>query len=104
MADATPDYRKTHFETSTLPVCAGEPTFDVIPNWHNILKANAAKVHTGLLGGNHGYLALLLSAASYALIFPGRNIRPVHLGPLIIPVGTTIHMIMTIKDAHKEAL
>ena len=68
MADAIPDYRKTYFETSTLKTCTGEPTFEIILAWHNILKANAAKVNTGLFGGNHGYLALLLSAASYALI------------------------------------
>ena len=104
MADATPDYRKTHFETSTLTKCEGEPTFDVILNWHNILKANAAKVHTGLFGGNHGYLALLLSAAAYALISPANNIRPLHPGALLIPANTTQHMAMTMKDAHKEAL
>ena len=104
MADATPDYRKTHFETSTLTKCEGEPTFDVILNWHNILKANAAKVHTGLFGGNHGYLALLLSAAAYALISPANNVRPIHPGALLIPANTTQHMAMTMKDAHKEAL
>ena len=104
MADATPDYWKTHFETSTLPVCSGEPTFDVILNWHNILKANTAKEHTGLFGGSHGYLALLLSAASYALISAGGNVRPLHPGPLVIPIGTTIHMTMTMKVAHKKSL
>ena len=104
MADATPDYRKTLFETSTLPVVADEPNFEAIRKWHNMLKANAMKVHTSLFGGQHGYLALLISPADYALISPAAVVRPAHPGPLLIPAGTTQHMAMTMKDAHKEAL
>ena len=56
---ATPDYRKTLFETATLPVHSGEPDYTIIREWHNILKANSMEVHTRLFGGHHGYLALL---------------------------------------------
>ena len=104
MADATPDYRKTLFETSTLPVVADEPNFETIRKWHNMLKANAMKVHTSLFGGQHGYLALLLAPADCALISAAAVVRPAHPGPLLIPAGTTQHMAMTMKDIHKEAI
>ena len=100
----TPDYRNSHFEKSHLPVHTGEPTFDVIRTWHNILKANSTKVHTNLFGGNHGYLALLLSDAAYALISPAAIARPAHPGILVIPPGTLLHVANTMKDTHKEHL
>ena len=105
MAEATtPDYRNSHFEKSHLPVHAGEPTFNVIRTWHNILKANSSKVHTSLFGGNHGYLALLLSDLAYALISPAPILRPAHPGILVIPPGTLLHVANTMKDTHKEHL
>ena len=104
MAEATPDYRNTLFETSTLPVHAGEPDFNIIRKWHNLMKANAMKVHTSLFGGQHGYLALLLSATAYALISPAAINRPAHPGPLLIPLHTTQHMARTMTGAHKEDL
>ena len=104
MAAATPDYRNTLFETSTLPVHSGEPDFYIIQKWHNLLKANAMQVHTSLFGGQHGYLALLLSATAYALISPAAVVRPVHPGILVIPVHTTQHMARTMSEANKEDL
>ena len=104
MAAATPDYRNTLFETSTLPVHSGEPDFYTVQKWHNLLKANAMQVHTSLFGGQHGYLALLLSTTAYALISPAAVVRPVHPGILVIPVLTTQHMARTMTDAHKEEL
>ena len=104
MAAATPDYRNTLFETSTLTVHAGEPDYPIIRDWHNILKSNAMKVHTRLFGGQHRYLALLLSPAAYALISPANVVLPVHPGNLLIPVGATQHLIRTIQDLHKEEL
>ena len=105
MAEAvTPDYRKTLFETATLPVHSGEPDYTTIQEWHNIMKANAMKVHTSLFGGRHGYLALLLSPARYALISPAAVVRPVHWGILLIPPAATRHLIWTIQDLYKEEL
>ena len=62
------------------------------------------KVHTSLFRGQHGYLALLLSATAYALISPAAINRPAHPGALIIPVHTTQHMARTMSEAHKEDL
>ena len=101
---ATPDYRKTLSETATLPVHSGEPDYTTIREWHNIMKANAMKVHTRLFGGQHGYLALLLSAARYALISPAAVVRPVHPEALLIPAGATQHIIRTMQYLHKEEL
>ena len=104
MAEATPDYLKTLFETSILLIIADEPNFEIIRKWHNMLKSNAMKVHTSLFGGQHGYLVLLLSPADYALISAAAVVRPAHPGPLLIPAGITQRMAMAMKDAHKEAL
>ena len=104
MAAATPDYRNTLFETSTLPIHAGEPDYTIIRDWHNILKSNAMKVHTRLFGGQHGYLALLLSPAAYALISAANVVRPVHPGALLIPLGATQHIIRTMQELNKENL
>ena len=104
MAAATPDYRNTLFETSNLPVHAEEPDYTIIRDWHNILKSNAMKVHTRLFGGQHGYLALLLSPAAYALIFAANVVRPVHPGALLIPLGATQHIIRTMQAINKEDL
>ena len=101
---ATPDYRKTLFETATLPVHSGEPDYTTIRDWHNILKANSMKVHTRLFGGRHGYLALLLSPARYALISAAGVVRPAHPGILLIPPAATQHLIRTMQDLHKEEL
>ena len=88
MAQATPDYRKTLFETSTLPVIADEPNFEIIQKWHNMLKANAMKVHTSLFGGKHGYLALHISPEDYAFVSTAAVVWLVHPKPLVIPTTT----------------
>ena len=104
MANVIPNNQKSHFETSTLPICSREPTFDVILSRDNILKADAAKVKTNLFEGRHGYLALLFFPALYALISAGGTALLVHPGPLIVPACTAIHLMTNMKDEHKEAL
>ena len=104
MATTNVDYQNTLFKTASLPRHAGEPTFDVICNLHNILKTNAADVHTSLGGGNHGYLGLVISDAAYALLSPAPFVRPAHPGILVIPAGTAQHAATTLKETHKEAL
>ena len=98
------EYRNTLFETATLPSHAGEPTFESIKRSHNILKANAQDVQCFLGGANHGYLGLLLSDASYALISATPFVRPAHPGVLVVPPGTTAHMSTNMRISHEEAL
>ena len=104
MAPSTVNYRNTLFEHTPLPKHTGEPTFEIIRTLHNLLKTNSSDVLTSLGGANHGYLGLLLSDASYALVSPAPFIRPLHPGILVIPDGTTLHMTTTLRDQHKEAL
>ena len=103
-AAATPGYRKTLFETATLPVHSCEPDYTIIREWHNIMKANAMKVQTSLFGGRHGYLALLLSPARYALISPAPVVLPVLPDTIVVPPNATQHLLRTIQDLHKEKL
>ena len=46
----------------------GEPTYATLKTLKDQLKANAASVPTTLGGGNHGFLGLILSPATYATI------------------------------------
>ena len=50
MARTNMDYRNTLFKTARLSCHTGEPTLNVICNLHNILKTNAANMHTSLGG------------------------------------------------------
>ena len=67
-------------------------------------ESQGMKVHTRLFGEQHGYFALLVSAAVYAHISPVAIVQPVHPGAVIIPAGATQHIIRTIQDRHKEEL
>ena len=104
MAAGPPDYRNTVFEFSTLPKHSGEPSFAIIRAWHNLLKANAGKVHTSLGGGTNGYLGLLLSDLAYALISQAPFVRPALPPPLLIPLNSSNRIIVTLQDTHKEAI
>ena len=67
------------FPTQVTPV-VGEPTYATLKTLKDQLKANAASVPTTLGGGNHGYLGLILSPATYATISQTAFIEPVYPG------------------------
>jgi hypothetical protein len=93
MASSTPvDYIQTYFKFQSLTRSVGKPTYESIKAVKEELKANAASVYTNRGGGAHGYLALVLTPASYANIngtIP--FISPVHPGALNIPAGTSVN-------------
>ena len=58
----------------------GTPTFQAINSRHRVLKQNASSVTTTLAGGNHGLLALVLSAADYTQLTQAVWIEPINPG------------------------
>ena len=98
------DYRNTVFEHPTVTKIHGEPTFEGIRTIHKELMINAQTVYSDLGGGAHGHLGLVLSPRRYALLSNADYVRPQHPGQLVIPPGTTQHMVRTLKDQHEQRL
>ena len=67
------------FPTQVTPI-VGEPTYATLKTLKDQLKANTTSVPTTLGGGNHGYLGLILSPATYATISPTAFIEPAYPG------------------------
>ena len=90
MALGTIDYASSYFKYKTPTPIRGEPTHKSLKKLMTELRANASSVETDLGGGNHGYLALVLSDEEYATI-PNTEpfILPTYLPPLVIPNNTT---------------
>ena len=83
-AHSLPDYMERYFEYKELLKGNGKPTLDKIIKVWRQLKRNAQRIPTTLWGGNHGYLALLLSVTDYLNIRGTTTFnRPVSPGNLI---------------------
>ena len=90
------------FPTQVSPI-VGEPTYATLKTLKDQLKANAASVPTTLGGGNHGYLGLILSPATYATISQTAFIEPAYLGQHpAIPGGTSAANTSAIIRRHTE--
>ena len=90
-----PDYRKS-FEHKTLSKIHGEPDIDSLSQMFREVKRNSQKVKTTLGGGQHGYLALVLSNAAYTNI-PGTTAfnRPTDPGPFDVEAPNPTGGVMT---------
>jgi uncharacterized phage-associated protein len=104
MVSAGINYRETYFEFPELTKLQGEPNAESLYKLRNELKANAQAVTSSLSDGVHGHLALILSAAQYALLTDQPFVRPVHPGTLIIPISTSNAIAIVMKGAHDEAV
>ena len=90
------------FPTQVTPI-VGEPTYATLKTLKDQLKANAASVPTTLGGGNHGYLGLILSPATYATISPTAFIEPAYPGQHpAIPGGTSAANTSSMIRHHTE--
>ena len=90
------------FPTQVTPI-VGKPTYATLKTLKDQLKANAASVPTTLGGGNHGYLGLVLSPATYATISPAAFIKPAYPGQHpAIPGGTSAANTSAIIRRHTE--
>ena len=101
-----PDYKERYFEYKDLDKVHGRPTIDGIIKVFRQLKRNAQRIPTSLGGGNHGYLALLLSPNQYDAIPTTQPfIRPANPGIYSIPAGrTTAAEISLAKAQYDESL
>ena len=85
-----PDYKERYFEYKQLTKIIGRPRIDNILAVYKQLKRNAQRVPTTLGGGQHGYLALVLSATAYATIPGATNfLRPTDPGPFVLTPNPT---------------
>ena len=90
------------FPTKVTPI-VGEPTYATLKTLKDQLKANATSIPTTLSGGNHGYLGLILSPATYATISPTAFIEPANPGQHpAIPCGTSATNTSAIIQRHTE--
>ena len=96
------DYRNNFFEIANLTRIHGEPTFESIRTLQHEILINAQCVHSDLGGGAHGHVGLVLRPQEYALHSNAAYRRPTHPGPLIVPAGTTNHMLNTLREQHRE--
>ena len=95
--------------TNTFPTpitkITGEPNYESSKYLKNQLKANAASIPTTLGGGNHGYLGLILSPATYTTITATQFVEPIYPGQHPnVPDGTSAADTSTIVCRHKENL
>ena len=103
MAPGTIDYASSYFKYKTPMPIRGEPTHKSLKKLMTELRANASSVETDLGGGNHGYLALVLSDEEYATI-PNTEpfILPMYPPPLVIPNNATPIQALELKEAYTE--
>ena len=99
-----PNYRETLFTYPDLTPIHGEPTYETLKTLHNQLKANARAVRTSLGGGNHGYLALVLTPEQYAIVSQIPFVRPQHPGSLQIAPYQLPHIVADQTARHHEAV
>ena len=104
MVSAGINYRETYFEFPELTKLQGEPNAESLYKLRNELKANAQAVTSSLSDGDHGHLALVLSATQYALLTDQPFVRPVHPGELVIAPSASNAIATVIKGAHDEAV
>ena len=99
------DFKELFFEHKILSKIEGEPTFTTLHSLLQLLKENACSVQCTLGGGMHGYVGMLVSDASYAVLTPGTPfISPVHPGSLTPIAGVTQFQIALQKSQHEESI
>ena len=78
-----------YFEFLILTNIHGKPTYETLTKVKNELCSNAMSVTSNLVGDAHVHLGTVDTDAEYAVVLPVPYVRPVHPGPIVIPVGTS---------------
>jgi hypothetical protein len=76
MKYATVEDVKASFPHPILPTVQGELDYQTIHAIRKILQANSRAIDTHLGGGALGYLGLVVSDVSYAMIYPATEAGP----------------------------
>ena len=72
------------FTVKHLPKIDGEPTYESINQWMQLLYANAATLPTTLGGGRYGHIVMIMQPALYATLSTVAYNTPTDPGPLPI--------------------
>ena len=95
------DYKDSYFKHPVLTRIRREPTYETLHHLKNELKSNASFIPTTLVGGNHGYLGVILTPVEYHRIAPADLfIRPPNLGVLVPNPAGTAAQIASAEDTH----
>ena len=97
------DFKKL-FYYRTMERIHGEPTYNLLKNLKDRIKANAASITSRLGGGAHGHLGLVLDPPIYANVSAVPYVRPLHPGDLNIPVAATARHENGLREDHKRDL
>jgi len=93
------------FPNPSLSPIIGLPTYAAIAKLHLLLNQNAASVDSDLSGGQHGHLALMVSAAVYATISAILFVTPINPWPHPIQAqGATAAQITEANRIHNATL
>jgi hypothetical protein len=76
MKSATVEDVIARFPHPILPTVQVEPDYQTIHALWKLLQANSRAIDTHLGGGSLGHLALIVSDASYAMIYPATEAVP----------------------------
>ena len=103
IAPVTIECAASCFKHKTPTPIRGEPTNKTLKRFQTELQANSSSVETDLGGGNHGYLALVLSNAEHSTIPNAQPFVPSTFPPsLTIPYDATLIKALELKDIHNE--
>ena len=103
MAVGIIDYVATYFKCKTPTAMRGEPTNKVLKRLQTELQANASSIETDLGGGNHGYLALVLTDAEHNSIPNTQPFVAPTCPPLLVILFTaTAVEALELKEAYNE--
>ena len=96
------NYKDSYFEHRVIIKIRGELTNETLHHFKNELKSNASSVSTILVGGNHGYLGVILTPVEYHRIAPADLfIRPPNLGVLVPNPAGTAAQIASSEYSHR---
>ena len=103
MAPGTIDYAASYFKYKIPTPIRGEPDHKSLKRLKKELRSNASSVETDLGGGNHGYLALVLTAEVCNATPDTQPFEPPYFPPpLVIPPQATAIQALELKEQHKE--
>lgn len=99
------DYNKLFFPVKTVSTIVGQPTTDSVAKLKRELTKNAKSVTSTLGGAIHGHIFLVLPTTEFTAI-PGTLpvTRPVHPGPLVLPIAATAAQISALERTHKDSV
>ena len=96
------NYVETYFDYKKLAPIRGEPTFQILKNLKDELRANATSHSDNLGGGLYGHLGLVLSPAEYTNVNPQPYVHPPLPHSHVISLSTPVHTSLCLRKYHKE--